>query len=163
ISILLAVTTQRPRPPRDRNPAVPPALSTLILQLLEKEPAKRPPSAREVIAALDRTQPVKPAPGGANRRRWIRTAMVAGVLAVAAVAATVVIIRDRYGNKVADVPVPPGGKVDVIEGKKDTPAGPPQPPVDDAWIKQVAALPTDKQVEAVVAELKRRNPNFDGQ
>jgi serine/threonine protein kinase/Leucine-rich repeat (LRR) protein len=33
---------------------------------------------------------------------------------------------------------------------------------DEAWRKQVAALPPEKQVEAVVAKLKERNPNFDG-
>ena len=37
-----------------------------------------------------------------------------------------------------------------------------KPPVEDAWVKQVAALPADKQVEAVAAELKARNPGFDG-
>ena len=38
-----------------------------------------------------------------------------------------------------------------------------KPPVDDAWLKQVAALPAEKQVDAVVAELKKCNPGFDGQ
>ena len=37
-----------------------------------------------------------------------------------------------------------------------------KPPVEDAWVKQVAALPADKQVEAVAAKLKERNPGFDG-
>ena len=34
--------------------------------------------------------------------------------------------------------------------------------VDDAWLKQVAALPAEKQVEAVVKKLKELNPDFDG-
>ena len=34
--------------------------------------------------------------------------------------------------------------------------------VDDAWLKQVAALPAEKQVEAVAAKLKELNPGFDG-
>src|SRR5207247_215206 len=38
----------------------------------------------------------------------------------------------------------------------------PFPPLDEAWVKQVQALPPDKQVEEVAAELKRRNPGFDG-
>jgi eukaryotic-like serine/threonine-protein kinase len=37
-----------------------------------------------------------------------------------------------------------------------------QPESLDAWIKEVAALPADKQVEAVGAKLKERNPGFDG-
>jgi Leucine-rich repeat (LRR) protein len=41
----------------------------------------------------------------------------------------------------------------------------PVPPPEDkdaAWIKEVAALPAEKQVEAVAAKLKERNPGFDG-
>lgn len=34
--------------------------------------------------------------------------------------------------------------------------------VDDAWLKKVAALPAEKQVEAVVKKLKQLNPDFDG-
>lgn len=34
--------------------------------------------------------------------------------------------------------------------------------VDDVWIKQVQALPPDKQVDAVTAKLKELNPGFDG-
>ena len=35
-------------------------------------------------------------------------------------------------------------------------------PLDPAWLKAVAAMPAEKQVEAVHAELKKRNPQFDG-
>ena len=38
----------------------------------------------------------------------------------------------------------------------------PKPSGDDAWLKKVAALPAGKQVEAVAAKLKERNPGFDG-
>jgi formylglycine-generating enzyme required for sulfatase activity len=34
------------------------------------------------------------------------------------------------------------------------------PPPDDAWLKTVAAMPPEKQVEAVAAKLKERNPGF---
>ena len=36
------------------------------------------------------------------------------------------------------------------------------PPIADAFMQKVAALPADKQVEAVAAELKELNPGFDG-
>ncbi len=53
-----------------------------------------------------------------------------------------------------------------FERKKDEgqPAAPAVrfPPLEDAWFKQVAALPAEKQVDAVVAKLKERNPGFDG-
>src|SRR5262249_58416332 len=32
----------------------------------------------------------------------------------------------------------------------------------DQWVKGVSALPPEKQVEVVAAELKRRNPGFSG-
>ena len=32
----------------------------------------------------------------------------------------------------------------------------------DEWVQKTAALPADKQVEAVAAKLKDRNPGFDG-
>lgn len=36
------------------------------------------------------------------------------------------------------------------------------PPLDDTWVKKVQSLPTEEQVKEVAAELKRRNPGFDG-
>jgi serine/threonine protein kinase/WD40 repeat protein len=53
VSTLMAVSSHHPPAPRDRNPQVPLALSRLIMQLLAKNPAQRPPSARAVIAALN--------------------------------------------------------------------------------------------------------------
>jgi len=35
-------------------------------------------------------------------------------------------------------------------------------PLDEAWLKEVAALPAKQQVEAVIAKMKERNPGFDG-
>ncbi|MBM2851143.1 MAG: hypothetical protein HW418_4085, partial [Anaerolineales bacterium] len=39
-------------PPRTHNPEIPPALDSLILRLLSKQPGDRPASAREVVEAL---------------------------------------------------------------------------------------------------------------
>jgi formylglycine-generating enzyme required for sulfatase activity/Leucine-rich repeat (LRR) protein len=36
------------------------------------------------------------------------------------------------------------------------------PPLDPAWLKAVAAMKAEQQVEAVKAELMKRNPGFDG-
>jgi WD40 repeat protein len=63
LAVLTSLATDTPAPPRQVNPAVPVALSELIVQLLSKEPAKRPQSAREVadrLQALER-QPAAPA------------------------------------------------------------------------------------------------------
>ena len=52
IAVLTSLTTETPPPPRERNPAVPPALDALIMRLLAKEPADRPPSAQAVVEAI---------------------------------------------------------------------------------------------------------------
>ncbi len=50
--ILTQHLTSPPRPPSQDAPDMPPALESLILDLLAKEPALRPASAAEVVAAL---------------------------------------------------------------------------------------------------------------
>ncbi len=66
ISTLIAVATTNPLPPKELNPELPQAVCDLILRLLAKDPADRPPSAVAVIEAIqaieqDREQPVAPA------------------------------------------------------------------------------------------------------
>ncbi|MBV9606102.1 MAG: serine/threonine protein kinase, partial [Solirubrobacterales bacterium] len=55
-----------PRPPRELNPAIPPALDALVLQMLAKDPADRPQTAGEVRDRLANfeveTAPTKPLP-----------------------------------------------------------------------------------------------------
>ena len=53
-AVLLAVTAATPVPPDKLNPALPSALSSLILSLLEKKPADRPESAQVVWDELER-------------------------------------------------------------------------------------------------------------
>jgi serine/threonine-protein kinase len=51
---LLRMHMDDPPPrPRDRNPAIAPELEAVVLRLLEKKPAQRPGSPRELAAALD--------------------------------------------------------------------------------------------------------------
>jgi WD40 repeat protein len=93
IAMLLAVTTEQPRPPRECNPALPPVLSDLVLRMLAKDPVERPQSAAEVVAALramDRPGPpteplhataILPAPPRrrAGRGRGLARALLVGV------------------------------------------------------------------------------------
>ncbi|MBI1914599.1 MAG: serine/threonine protein kinase [Planctomycetes bacterium] len=52
MSMLLALATEQPLPPRQLNPDVPPALNNLILRLLAKNLPDRPASAQAVVEAI---------------------------------------------------------------------------------------------------------------
>lgn len=52
-SVLMSVASVKPPAPAEVNPAVPAALSDLVMHLLAKKPAERPESARVVAAALE--------------------------------------------------------------------------------------------------------------
>jgi hypothetical protein len=89
MSTLLAVVTDRPRPPRELSPALPPALNDLIVRLMAKDRAERPASAREAVEALaaierDLAAPPRPAP---VRRRWRLAAAAVLLLALLGTAA----------------------------------------------------------------------------
>ncbi len=90
LSALVALAQGSPRPPRQVNAEVPPALNRLILRLLSRDPADRLPSARAVaeeLAAIERN-PAHPA--SPQRRRFrlvvaVAAAGLAGALALAVV------------------------------------------------------------------------------
>jgi WD40 repeat protein len=63
ISVLVAVSTQEPRPPKEFD-GVPDALSELVMQLLEKNPADRPASAGEVVHRLEALEQALLVPAG---------------------------------------------------------------------------------------------------
>jgi serine/threonine protein kinase len=52
ISTLVSVAVDEPDPPSKLNPAIPPALSALVMKLLEKDRNKRPAAAGEVQTTL---------------------------------------------------------------------------------------------------------------
>ncbi len=247
ISTLMAVATEQPPPPVQANPELPSELSDLVMQLLAKEPERRPPSARVVVELLqaleqqllrerephDKTETLSPtakkkevAPTKRSRIPVLVAAalLLAGLIGVGLWAAGVFRVQTEQGDLVfasddpdfAFVPVKGGGVTledrkakrtyqikAVPQGKDDyelevTDAGaelvfktrtftvqrgktvalrawferkaavvvkPPEkgtPGVDDAWVKEVSALPLDKQIAAVVARLKERNPGWTG-
>jgi anti-sigma factor RsiW len=151
------VLRDAPRPPREVNPEVPQALSDLIMRLLEKDPARRPASAAEVIRALQALEndPAHwkgakgraPAPARKGGRR-LPTALAAGA-AVALLAGLIAV----GAAALLRTPTGPGDKA----RPEDDAAG-----VDDAWVRRVTALPAEEQVKEVAAKLKELNPGFDG-
>ena len=89
MSILLAVTSDEPEPPRKLNPAMPAMLSDLIMQLLAKDPKDRPASARavvEAIEAIERDWPLRssrwPNWWGSPEPRLLRKARFLGRVAI---------------------------------------------------------------------------------
>jgi serine/threonine-protein kinase len=88
-TMLLAHAHEIPTPIQTLAPNLPPALATLIMQLLEKNPDARPASAAEVAARLERLH------GGANRGaarvRWL--VVLAAVVAVSGAAIAYAMLR----------------------------------------------------------------------
>jgi WD40 repeat protein len=98
-STLAAVLAHEPPRLLQVNPDVPPALSDLVAQLLQKEAQQRPPSAAavaEALAGIDRDKD-----GAARRtarRRRVLAAILGLLLAVAMAAAVILRIRTDQGE-----------------------------------------------------------------
>ena len=72
VAIALKQISEQPRPPRQLNPEISPALNAVVLRAMAKDPADRFASAQEFLAALDEAE-ANPAAGGTA----IRAAVVA--------------------------------------------------------------------------------------
>lgn len=68
----------------------------------------------------------------------------------------------RGGRQVVTIRRVPAPAPAPAAGATAAPAGP-FPPPDEAWVARVAELPAEDQVRAVVAELRRRNPGYEGE
>lgn len=66
--VLAAVLTQDPKPLIEVQPAVPQALSDLVMRCLSKEPEQRPATARELLKSLDSFLDVSGRAGTIERR-----------------------------------------------------------------------------------------------
>lgn len=65
VGVLMALALNTPAAPNQRNESVPDELSSLTMQLLEKDPAKRPQTAREVTNLLT---DIERSPGTISRK-----------------------------------------------------------------------------------------------
>jgi serine/threonine protein kinase/Leucine-rich repeat (LRR) protein len=88
----------------------------------------------------------------AGKRRWLLFSVAGGAFLLVVI--IFLAIKQSGGKKppVKDEDHP----VVAAPSKKTSAKG------DDAWVKQVAAMPAEMQVEAVAARLKELNPDFDG-
>ena len=84
-----AHATENPTPIEQLRPAVPFALGALVMRCLEKRPADRPQSAREILHALDAiTTPIGGNVASTQRRgRWWLAIAVAAAAVIAAIVA----------------------------------------------------------------------------
>jgi serine/threonine-protein kinase len=112
--------SEPPPDPRGTNPEIPAELSTLILRCLEKDPAARPQSAEDVLAALNRiedeiaTAPRHLPPSAARaegevpgeRRPWVLPVAAGGAVLVAA-ALFLVLPRLRQPKSPVELPAAP--------------------------------------------------------
>src|SRR5262249_19890401 len=74
----------QPPPPHKINPAVPPALSGLVVRLLAKRREDRPASAAAVADALEAVEPSLPQGVPRRRTRWAAALVTAPLLAALA-------------------------------------------------------------------------------
>ena len=96
VTVALKQVSERPVPPGQHNPAVPPALDAVVMRALEKDPAARFQSADEFLAALEQARlgvPIVPPEEpvvleeSEEERNWRRIAIIAVVVvALAALA-----------------------------------------------------------------------------
>jgi serine/threonine-protein kinase len=122
-AMLAAHAIEKPEPIDERRPAVPPALSSLIMRSLEKHAADRPQSANEMLAELEAavtpsgaTAPTIMRP--AKKSFWSRrNAVVAlAILAVATAGAVYAYSAHRgsTGNSAADPPASSGAPLNAV-------------------------------------------------
>jgi eukaryotic-like serine/threonine-protein kinase len=114
VTIALKQVSETPLPPRELNPAVPPAIEAVTMRALRKDPAERFQDADEMIAALESAlaggyvesvaeDPVE-ALEEADRRNWRRIAIIALVLlALAALAIGAWLLLTPEKTRVPDV------------------------------------------------------------
>ncbi len=168
--------SERPVPPSERTPkiVVPPVLERLVMALLEKDPAARPPNTDAVIAELDEisvalegtSDHVVSLPRQRIASRHV--AMIAGA-ALVAVLGVAWIVRGRAGLRDARKAVPPPTAASAAPAPSGT--GAPVDPssfgarnADDAALDvklrdELLASHDDADAGAILVELANVAPN----
>jgi len=101
VDALLAVLEGEPQPPRRLNPKVPRSLEQVVLQCLDKQPARRYASAAALADALDNYTRGEPVPtrqdGPIERlRRWARREPALASRLAALAAGSLIVMRNYF-------------------------------------------------------------------
>ncbi len=158
LAVLSALAQGTPKRPETFNPRVSPALSSLMMALLAREPGARPGSARAVARAIgaiegDSTRVARPTPRG--------RLVVAGSLLLGLVALASWIIVDRRGSRPASDARTPGS-----EKPTDPPWPSIVPPSPKQSIERLTALldehPSDARLLQERADARSRQGDQHG-
>ena len=106
---------------------------------------------RDDTVAFEPSQPLQSKP---KNQRWLLIGSVGGFVALVGLA--VVSFLAFRGPAEKKLPQKEDRRFAIPPPKKILLK------VDDAWLKEVAAMPAEKQVEAVAKKLQELNPDFDG-
>jgi serine/threonine protein kinase len=161
LAVLKRICEDTPRPLREINPDLPEWLCGLIAKLHAKKPVDRFDSAKEVADLLGRALSgsppsiSRPVSARKGRLRWLYAAVLILLLAAALGLTEVAGVTNLRGTLLQrffsdDRRVVGNGK--NVEPSTEA----------EQWERSVAEMSAEKQVEAVVQQLKRLNPGFDG-
>ena len=127
--ILRGHFTEEPTPLRELDPAIPAGLEELVLNLLAKDPAERPPSAQALLGRVDRLRleadhgaggPLPAAKGGAGSKKGLLVGAAVVALAAAGLLFSGVLGGDDGGTgtgvAAGGPETDPGGAPDGADG-----------------------------------------------
>src|SRR5262249_15273275 len=96
----LAHVNETPAPISSRRPDCPAGLAQVVMQCLEKDPARRPQSAREVLQALDAVS-TPLAATGVSTPSWLNSRLAIGGVALVLLAIVGTVVARRWRGDAA--------------------------------------------------------------
>ncbi len=178
LAVLKRVAEETPRPIPEIIPEAPAWLCDIIAKLHAKNPDDRFQSAREIadvladceaqLTAHARVKNFSRIPRGKPQRsrrwKWAVAAAVLLLLVLALALTETAGVTHLFGNRSTPTEPhkPDSNAKPPSEAKPKVAVPPPAPTIHDTWLKAVALLPLDQQVEVVAARMKERLPDFEG-